>query len=255
MDRIANRIVFLILLVNCLYAGESSDILYLFEKGNEAYLNEDYKESVNRYESIIAKGYESGTLYYNLGNAYYKLGNIGHAILNYERSLKWLPNDENVTVNLKIANLGVKDRIDAPPEFFLFRWYRKFVNLFSSRGWAIWVTLSAIVAALSFTLSWNLDLKKFRFLVRFIMYASIVVFLVALPEMIQRCRIETNHDYGIILEYSVRSLAAPQGSSTELFIVHEGTKVNILDQDRDWYKIELIDGKQGWIPAGSVGLI
>ena len=73
--------------------------------------------------------------------------------------------------------------------------------------------------------------------------------------MIQRCRIETNHDYGIILEYSVRSLAAPQGSSTELFIVHEGTKVNILDQDRDWYKIELIDGKQGWIPAGSVGIV
>ncbi|MCK4297178.1 MAG: SH3 domain-containing protein, partial [Candidatus Marinimicrobia bacterium] len=80
-------------------------------------------------------------------------------------------------------------------------------------------------------------------------------FLVAIPQMVQRYKIETGHDYGIIIDYSVKSLAAPQRGSTELFIVHEGSKVKILEQDGNWYKIELIDGKQGWITAGGVGII
>lgn len=255
MSRLVNILFLMTLSISCLYAVESNDINYLFGKGNEAYISENYTESINQYESIVASGFESGALHYNLGNAYYRLGHIGKSILNYERALKWLPNDENVIINLKLANLKVKDRIDIPPEFFLFRLYREVVNLFSSRGWAIWVTLSAIVAALSFAVSWNLDPKKFRFSIRFIMYVSIVIFLVAIPQMVQRYKIETGHDYGIIIDYSVKSLAAPQGGSTELFIVHEGSKVKILEQDGNWYKIELIDGKQGWINAGGVGII
>lgn len=255
MSRLVNILFLMTLSISYLYAVESNDINYLFGKGNEAYINENYTESINQYESIVASGFESGALHYNLGNAYYRLGHIGKSILNYERALKWLPNDENVIINLKLANLRVKDRIDAPPEFFLFRLYRKVVNLFSSRGWAICVTLSAIAAALSFAVSWNLDPKKFRFLIRSIMYVSIVIFLVAIPQMVQRYKIETGHDYGIIIDYSVKSLAAPQRGSTELFIVHEGSKVKILEQDGNWYKIELIDGKQGWITAGGVGII
>ncbi|RLF30744.1 MAG: hypothetical protein DRM98_06385, partial [Thermoplasmata archaeon] len=79
--------------------------------------------------------------------------------------------------------------------------------------------------------------------------------LLTLYPLLQRYAMTTNRDYGIILSDSSKSLAAPQEGSTELFIVHEGTKVQVLDQDNDWSKIELIDGKQGWIPSGDLEII
>ena len=44
-------------------------------------------------------------------------------------------------------------------------------------------------------------------------------------------------------------------SSQDLFVLHEGTKVRILDQVGPWNNIELSDGRQGWIPSGDIEVI
>ena len=247
--------VVVFLLFRLTEASSTESVSLLFEKGNKAYLDENYEEAVRQYERILRGGYESGILYFNLGNAYFKTDQIGKSILNYERARIWLPRDGDLLFNLKLANLKVKDRIESPPEFFLFRWIRVLVNLYSLKGWAVWMTVSAALAALCFAIAWLFELKRTRFPLRFLLIISFVIFITTIPLMVGRHGIETKHDQGVILNYSVKSLSAPQKGSTELFIVHEGTKVKILDQEDNWYKIELIDGKQGWISSDGLGII
>jgi len=242
-------------LTSVAFAGNDQSADYLFEKGNAAYQNENYSEAIDQYQSVLALGLESGSLYYNLGNAYYRTGAIGLAILNYERALKWLPNDENVRFNLKLANLTVKDRIDPPPEFFLFRWIRQATNLLSSRGWGLLVGIFIGIASIDIAILIIAEVKRLRTFLKYLTGISVVIVIISMAGMIPRHRIETGKNVGIIIHYSVQSLAAPQEGSTELFVVHEGTKVAILDKDGDWLKIELIDGKQGWIPADDLGII
>lgn len=248
-------IVIWVSLTSLAFAGNDQSADYLFEKGNAAYQNENYSEAIDQYQSVLALGLESGSLYYNLGNAYYRTGAIGLAILNYECALKWLPNDENVRFNLKLANLTVKDRIDPPPEFFLFCWVRQATNLLSSRGWGLLVAIFLFIASVAVAVLTLAEAKRFRTSLKYLTGISAAIVLISVAAMIPRHRIETGQNAGIIIHYSVRSLAAPQEGSTELFIVHEGTKVAILDKDGDWLKIELIDGKQGWIPADDIGTI
>ena len=237
-----------------LQAGQPAVDL-LFEQSNEAYIQEDYRGAVQGYENILAMGFESGELYYNLGNAYYKQGRNGMAILNYERALKWLPNDDNVRFNLRMANQHVRDRIEVPPEFFLFRWYDAVVNLFTARQWMHLMTVILLLTAAGFALFWLCDRPRWRTLFRLQLVTGIVVLILTLPLAIQRHQWETGADAGIVTTVSVKCHAAPHEGSTELFILHEGTKFRILEEDAGWSKIELIDGKQGWIPQSGLGII
>lgn len=254
MQRAVFVIVFLLTGLSGLLAA-GNEIDFLFEKGNEAYFAGNYEEAIRLYETVIQHGFESGYLYYNLGSAYYKQGGTGQSILYYERAKKWLPNDENIDFNLRMANLNVKDRIDLPEEFFLFRWHRNLVNLLSSRQWGMLLALSTLLAAITFAVFWLVDKHKLRAILRIVLIVWVMLLLFSVPMTIQRHNVESRSDQGIILEPTVRCLAAPHEGSTELFIIHEGIKVSVRDTDGDWRKIELIDGKQGWVPAGSVGII
>lgn len=111
-----------------------------FEHGNQLYLQAKYPDAITQYEKIIANGWESGELYFNLGNAYYKSGNIQRAILNYERAAQMLPRDDDVQFNLQLANLQVVDKIDAVPRLFIYRWIDIMLALFSlsTMGWIVY---------------------------------------------------------------------------------------------------------------------
>ena len=53
---------------------------------------------------------------------------------------------------------------------------------------------------------------------------------------------------------SVKSSPSAE-TSTDLFILHEGTKVVILDEVGDWRNIELADGRQGWMLSRDMEII
>jgi len=255
MGRTLKTTILILGMVTLICAGAASEAETFFQKGNSAYQAENYAEAVEIYQALLDNGYHSGALYYNLGNAYYKLGEIGEAILNYRRALKWRPRDNNIRFNLKLVQLAVRDRIEAPPEFFLFRWHRNFINLLSSKGWAWLFSGLFLLTALGTALYYLLDWKRFNWLVKRIFIGLALLCLLSLYLLMARYRQEIDHDQGVVTSQSVRSLAAPQKGSTELFIIHEGTEVEILDRDNDWIKIELIDGKQGWIPQEHLGVI
>lgn len=251
--RVCNFILGMFFLTIAAPAQQTAD--YHFEKGNEYYLAEDYERAVQEYEAVLRNELESAELYYNLGNSYYKLGHLGRAILNYERALKLKPKDRNIIFNLRLANLQVKDRIEKPPEFLLFRWNRVLVTALSLRLWAWLLSLLFFLGSLLFALRQLLTQRQVCQLCRQGQRLFFILTLVALLFLVQRFDMSHRQHYGIITRSSVKCLAAPQEGSTELFMVHEGTKVQLLDQDGAWRKIELIDGKQGWLPAITLEMI
>src|SRR4030067_2160060 len=125
-------LIFLFLFVKIVSAGELEN---LFQKGNEHYLKGEYQETIRIFQSIVEKGYQGKSLYYNLGNAYFRIGKIGLAILYYEKAKKISPSDEDVNYNLAFANSKIADKIETLPKFFIFDWWENALALFSISGW------------------------------------------------------------------------------------------------------------------------
>lgn len=231
-----------------LRAATATDLTTLMESGNHAYQQENYQEAVQFYEKVLQEGYASGELYFNLGNAYYRLGDLGRAILNYERAQRYLPRSESVAFNLRLANLYIKDRVDVPPPFFLLRWYQSTIHALTARSWGVLFTLFLLIMALLiFVRYWFNPQGLTGWLRRLAIISGCCAVLVLIP-LLARYHYEYRSNEGIITSPVVTCLAAPQAGSTELFVVHAGTKVKILGSDGEWYKIELLDGKQGWLP-------
>ena len=219
----------------------------LFMQANLKYEQKDYAGAIAIYDSLFLSGYEAADAYYNLGNAHYQLGHIAPAILNYERALMLAPTHEDATFNLELANLRVVDRITPNPEFFIMASWRKFRDGRSSGEWALWVVTAvwiAFVLGLLFLFSQKGPLKRLGF------FGAIGMLLLALGFGIiamNRHYLETHSQYAIITATNVYVKNAPDNNGTDLFILHEGTKVRLSDQLEAWREVTLSDGKEGWV--------
>ena len=219
-----------------------------FEQANQLYLQAKYPDAVAQYEKIVQSGFESGELYFNLGNAYYKSGNIQKAILNYERARQLLPRDEDVQFNLQLANLQVVDKIDAVPRLFVYRWADSMLALFSlsTMGWIVYSFFILTLAAFAFFLYARTYPQK-----RLSMFAGLVFSTALILTMIGygvQSYKETNTEFAIVMSDVANIKAAPDSKGTDLFVLHKGLRVQVLDSVNHWRKIRLADGKVGWIP-------
>ena len=65
-----------------------------------------------------------------------------------------------------------------------------------------------------------------------------------------------NRKGAIIMESAVSVKSTPAKNGTDLFILHEGTKVTIIDNSmRDWKEVRVADGKRGWVEAKQIEVI
>lgn len=224
-----------------------------YEDGNEAYANGQYEEAAAHYESALEE-VQDPDLYYNLGNALYKTGDFARAILNYERALRLRPRDVDVHHNLEIARLQVTDKIEATPEFFLLTWWKRGAQWLPSCRWAV-LFLIALWLSISGFLLFAFYGGGFRKTAFFGGLVSMIVAISLLLLAVTRYRAETLGQQAIILSPSVSVKSAPLNSGTDLFIIHEGLKVSILEQSDAWIRISLSDGKEGWIPAAMMEAI
>jgi len=236
------------ILATCFMVAESRDLQDLLQTGNLYYLDGKYEMAVQSYQSIIDSGYASAELYYNLGNAYYKSHDITMALVNYERARILNPNDPEINHNLEIAREFVVDRIEVLPEFFLRRAYVDFVKIFDADIWAL-VSVITFGLALGLFLAYfflnQLFIRKMSFWtgILFILFSA-STFLFAL----QQNNLVTKHHQAIILTPSVTIKSSPDDDSgTDLFLLHEGTKVTISDELGDWREVILSDGNSGWL--------
>ena len=221
------------------------------QKGADYYRNGDYDKAIETYEKIMSDGYEGTALYYNLANSYYRIGKLGYAILNYERALKFSPNDEDVNHNLAFANLSTIDRIQPLPKFFIFDIWEAVLGLLTINGWS-YVVYAFYILFLFFIAYYFF--AKTIFQQKVILFSALGVGLIlalTVALLVVKVNRETTEKSGVIIIQSVTVKTSPDIKSTDTFVIHEGLKVKLEDKLDDWTKIRLADGKIGWILAES----
>ncbi len=243
----------LFLLISITVSG--GNVTELFNLGNEAYKQQEYSKALSIYDSINNMGYESAELYFNIGNCYFKTGDVAPAILNYERAKRLSPGDEDIAFNLQLANLRTTDKIEPIPEFILAKYWNVFKQALSSCGWTkifltfIWIIFVSIAMILY---SNNVVMKRVVFLITIISVLASVLFLTTAWSQHKK---EQSKNHAIIFDNNAYVKSSPDENSTDLFIIHEGLKVKVIDGLGEWSKIKLADGKVGWVKKSIYTLI
>jgi tetratricopeptide (TPR) repeat protein len=208
-----------------------------------------YAAAAQVYEKVKAQYGTSDKLYYNLGNAYYKSQNIPSAILNYERALRLNPGDRDTRFNLDMCKARIVDKVNPIGMFMITRWYKSLGNSFDSNTWGyvsifFFLLLIACLFAYFFArVSW---LKKTGF---FMGILSLYISILSLVYSGEQSDSIVNPDKAILFTPTVTVKSSPDQSGTDLFVLHEGSKVTVLSILGVWSEIELEDGNIGWLES------
>ncbi len=242
----------LLMLITALIADDTKEEIILYDQALTEYQNNNFEESFVLFERLIASGYSSYKLYYNAGNAAFKTGNIPAAILNYEKALLLKPFNEDAKYNLEIAKTYTVDKLETIPEVFFIRWFKIVSLLLHTNTWS---SLSIACFALTlilmavFLFSAKYKLKKAAFILAVILF---VISLVSISLALTNKSLTLNNNFAIVFEPVVTGTSSPGTGGNELFVIHEGTKVEVIDKLGEWFEIKLSDGTVGWIPVNFV---
>ena len=244
------KILFLLLIIaNSVIAQEADS---LFVSANNLYKVEKYTEAIEKYKKIEALEVVSTDLFYNLGNSYYKLNKVGPAIYYYEKALILDPLNEDVKNNLVFAKRLALDNIEELPKTVLQKINSNYLQKLSYNQWAIIVVIFSFLGSLLFLLFYfsETPLKQRLFFITSI--ASFFFLIVSLFITYNQYNFSKKNKAAIIFVEKTEIRNAPTLNSEEVFTLHEGTKVIVLDSVDNWKKIKLADGKQGWIIATEI---
>ncbi len=225
------------------------------EEASAAYSKGEFSKANEIYEKLLKTNGESAEIYYNIGNCYYRLNKTASAILNYERALLLNPADQDTRTNLEIARLKAIDRIEPVGEFFLTEWVHSIQNMFSTNAWSyfgIICFLLLIGCLVLFFFSRKILLKKSGFYVGIGMVVLCIICNVFAYSQKQKL---ANRNSAIVFAPTVTIKSTPDNSGTDLFILHEGTKVVIKSKFGDWNEVETANGNIGWIKVGDIEVI
>ncbi len=223
-----------------------------FKEGNALYNKGSYAEAIAVYQKVEASDYESAALYYNLGNAHYKLNHIAPSIYYYEKALLLSPDDEDIKNNLIFAQNMTLDAIDVLPQTGFARLFDRLLRIFGYNGWAMVAVIGSILFVICFILYYYATITKRKrlFFALSIVFLSIMV--LSLAAAFRQYDIDKKDRPAIIFATESRVKADPNLRGEVAFILHEGTKVQVLEEYEGWKKILLADGKIGWIPDEDI---
>ncbi len=244
--------IYLLFIVASISATYGQDTLTL---ANEAYAEEDYIKAIELYEQTLKEEGVSSDLYYNLGNAYYKHNEFAKAILNYERALLLNPGNEDARFNLDMANTHIVDKIDPVGRFFLSVWIDTLRSFLSSNMWAIIGIVSFLlflVGCYLYLFTKSVGIKKVGF------FGGIILLLVSIAANSFAWNLNEKmktRSEAIVFAATVSVKSSPAESGTDLFVLHEGTKVLVLSEVGEWSEVKISDGNRGWLPSSAIEII
>jgi tetratricopeptide (TPR) repeat protein len=238
-------LVVTMLLVAFQAIGQSND--ELAAKAAKAYSSMNYPEAIAAYTRIMAGGYESYALYYNLGNAYFRNNEIAQAVLNYEKALKLAPDNEEIKHNIEVVNSKLIDKVEKIPDLFYKRWWKSIVNIMDIDSMAalniILLTLALVLIGIYIAVS-NLLIRKISFWAGI---ALLFFFSLGAIAAAQRNHYITGQHEAIVFTPTVNIKSSPDENSKDIFVLHEGTKVTLLDVITGWQEIRISNGSVGWL--------
>ena len=237
------RLIFILSLFICSQSFASEQV---FEQGNKQYAIENYSTAISLYDSILTLGTESSELYYNLGNCYYKTNDWANAIWHYEKSLQ-LNNNEKTKHNLELVKLKIIDQIEPLPQLFYKKWWINLTLILSAQVWQI-LTLFGIGFIFILQLISQFISLKSKLITKIFSAITVIILLITQTSYHNNF---TKKD-AIIFSETITVNSAPTSSSTNLFTLHSGSKVEIIDTIGDWINIKIANGNSGWIAQNSI---
>ena len=247
------RLFFILTIIFATFNLSAQNDLLL--QANEAYTKNDFRAASELYEELLKANGESAIVYYNLGNSYYKLNKIAPSILNYERALLLEPGNNDIRFNLEIAKLKSVDRIEPINDFFLTEWFRSLQNMMSTNAWSrfsIVCFILLITCLFLFFFSRRIIIKKLGFYIGLGLLAAVILGNCFAYNQKKKL---TQRNEAIIFAPTTTIKSSPDNSGTDLFILHEGTKVKVKNKLGSWNEIETADGNVGWIKSLEIEVI
>lgn len=233
------------------FGKEHSD----FDKANSFYKEKNYPLAIHSYKKLIDSGIESPEVYFNLGNCYFKCDSNAKAILNFEKAKKLAPGDEDILFNLKVANQKISDKIDPAPELFISTWWTEFKHSKTMDGWA-WLCISCWI--LSFLLLATFVTFKASSTKRLgfwggMFFLILAVFTFFLAE--DQSNTSSKNGFAIVMVDAVNVKSSPEEKGKDIFIIHSGSKLRVINREGAWSEIQLPDKNVGWLPTSSIEFI
>jgi len=237
------------------FRAYSQESVSKFKQGAEYFAASDYEKALEIWKDLYNTGYRSAELDYNIGNAYFKVNNIPGAILYFERAHLIKPADEDINYNLQIARTMVTDRFEEIPELFFVRWFNFLSLILSTNTWAKLSLITFILCLFFLSVFFYSSAYKLKVLGFWLSLFLLVSSLASFSLSARNRSLVLNSNKAIIFNPLVSGKSSPDDSGTDLFVLHEGTKVTVEDGVGEWYEIRLSDGNKGWIPANSLEII
>lgn len=227
----------------------------LKEQGDAYYAQDNFEEAAKAYLKLTEEG-DNADVFFNLGNCYYRMKDIAHSILWYERALLLSPGDGDIRYSLRVARSKVQDNIKPEEELFFVRWYNSFSNIMSVNAWVrtgIILFVLMLVCLGFYFLATPILWRKCGFYSAIVLFAFVILSNVFAWQQHNRLQ---NRDGAIVMAEEVVVKSTPNDTGTDLFVLHAGTKLTIVDNSMSsWYQVVLSDGKKGWIPSSSIEII
>ncbi len=227
----------------------------LFEKATVAYNASEYEQAIGYYSEIVENGHHSANLYFNLGNAHYKLNEIAPSIYYYEKALLLKPGDSEIVNNLGYAQNMTIDAVKTVPINKLSEVYSKIVSLFTFDQWAYLAIAFMILFVLLYIAFYSFSYASQKRVAFISAILSIFLSLISVVLGFMAYNDYINDQPAIIFVDEVRVKTEPNSKSQEIFRLHAGTKVQVLEELNEWKKVQIADGQTGWLNSEEIKLL
>ena len=244
------KLVFFILVINQFLFAQN-----VLDNANSLYKKGQYEEAITEYENIFRSKKHSAELYYNLGNCYYKLNKVAPAIYNFEKALLLNPDDAEIQNNLRFAQKRTIDDIKTVPKVGFSKILSDLTARYHYNTWAWMAVGFASLFFVCFVLFYFLSKTGLKRLFFTIMILSFISIIVCITAAYSAKKSFDNDQPAIVFSESIGIKTEPRTTAPDSFVLHEGTKVFVLETSNAWKKIELLDGKKGWIPSASIKML
>ncbi|MDE6305037.1 MAG: tetratricopeptide repeat protein [Muribaculaceae bacterium] len=256
------HIIYILAILGLIVPAADCQAAGIIEQADSAYTADDFATAARLYTEAIDSIGSSATLYYNLGNAYYRMGNLGKAIVNYERSLRLDPTNQDARENLAFVNARITDQI-GDSGTFLSNTVDNIVASAHPDTWGL-IALSSFILMLGaialYVFASNVAIRKTGFFGGLILLAVTIIANILAFRGAGKAQ---SHTTAIVIEPSTilsTSPRQPKDRSEEAFLLHEGTKVEILDSvavpadttGRKWYDVSVDNSHRAWISSDAI---